>query len=63
MGRKGRKRRFREARDLNRSVDDGLFVESDRTLADLYDDTHFATDGDEDDVTKQPEPPDQTQSE
>jgi len=33
--RKGRARRFREARELKQGFDDGLFSESDRTLADL----------------------------
>jgi hypothetical protein len=35
MARKARKRRFREARELKRGFDDGLFAEGDRTLADL----------------------------
>jgi hypothetical protein len=33
--RKGRARRFREARELKQGFDDGLFSESDRSLADL----------------------------
>jgi len=33
--RKGRARRFREARELKQGFDDGLFHEGDRTLADL----------------------------
>jgi hypothetical protein len=33
--RKGRARRFREARELKQGFDDGLFSESDRTLAEL----------------------------
>jgi hypothetical protein len=33
--RKGRARRFREARELKQGFDDGLFNEGDRTLADL----------------------------
>jgi len=33
--RKGRARRFREARELKQGFDDGLFSESDRTLADM----------------------------
>lgn len=37
MARKSRTRRFREARNLKRTFDDGLFPETDRTLADLYD--------------------------
>ena len=35
MPRKGRARRFREARELKQGFDDGLFHEGDRTLADL----------------------------
>jgi hypothetical protein len=33
--RKGRARRFREARELKQGYDDGLFPEGSRTLADL----------------------------
>jgi hypothetical protein len=36
MARKGRKRRFREARDFKRGFHDDLFTEDDRTLADLH---------------------------
>jgi hypothetical protein len=32
--RKGRARRFREARELKQGFDDGLFSESDKSLAD-----------------------------
>ena len=42
MARKGRARRFREARELKQGFDDGLFSEGERTLADI-------TDADEDD--------------
>jgi hypothetical protein len=35
---KGRARRFREARQLKQGFDDGLFPEGSRTLADLDDD-------------------------
>ena len=35
MPRKGRARRFREARELKQGYDDGLFSEGSRTLADL----------------------------
>ena len=35
MPRKGRARRFREARELKQGYDDGLFREGSRTLADL----------------------------
>ena len=34
MARKGRARRFREARELKQGFDDGLFAEGERTLAD-----------------------------
>jgi hypothetical protein len=36
---KGRARRFREARELKKGFDDGLFKEGSRTLADVEDDT------------------------
>ncbi|HWW45761.1 MAG TPA: hypothetical protein VN180_11875 [Acidimicrobiia bacterium] len=35
MPRKGRARRFREARELKQGFDDGLFSESDRSLAEV----------------------------
>jgi hypothetical protein len=35
MPRKGRARRFREARELKQGYDDGLFQESNRSLADV----------------------------
>ena len=35
MARKGRARRFREARELKQGYDDGLFREGSGTLADL----------------------------
>ena len=35
MARKGRARRFREARELKQGFEDGLFTEGERTLADL----------------------------
>lgn len=39
VARKGRRRRFQEARALKRGFDDGLFAEGDGTLADIdYDD-------------------------
>lgn len=47
MARKGRARRFREARELKQGFDDGLFSEGDRTLADIADDD--ADDWDDDD--------------
>jgi len=36
MARKGRRRRYQEARELKHGFDDGLFAESDETLADSY---------------------------
>lgn len=39
MARKGRARRFREARELKQGFDDGLFSEGERTLADADDDS------------------------
>ena len=39
MARKGRARRFREARELKQGFDDGLFAEGERTLADADTDT------------------------
>ena len=38
MARKGRARRFREARELKQGFDDGLFAEGGGTLADLEND-------------------------
>jgi hypothetical protein len=35
VARKGRARRFREARELKQGFEDGLFTEGERTLADL----------------------------
>lgn len=34
MARRGRRRRYQEARELKQGFDDGLFVEGDGTLAD-----------------------------
>jgi hypothetical protein len=48
VARKGRARRFREARELKQGFDDGLFSEGDRTLADIADDD--ADDWADDDV-------------
>jgi hypothetical protein len=45
--RKGRARRFREARKLKQGFDDGLFQEGSGTLADVSDQD---TDDDDDDV-------------
>jgi hypothetical protein len=49
VARKGRARRFREARELKQGYDDGLFKERDATLADVLDDSVVAVDDDEDD--------------
>ena len=54
MPRKGRARRFREARKLKQGFDDGLFREGSGTLADLEDgvaddDDEFDDDDDWDD--------------
>ena len=57
MPRKGRARRFREARELKQGYDDGLFREGSGTLADLEDDqAPRYLDEDDDDVDKEPEP-------
>jgi hypothetical protein len=48
VARKGRARRFREARELKQGFDDGLFSEGDRTLADISDDD--ADNWDDDDL-------------
>jgi hypothetical protein len=49
VARKGRARRFREAREIKQGYDDGLFKERDATLADVLDDSVVAVDDDEDD--------------
>jgi hypothetical protein len=49
VARKGRARRFREARELKQGYDDGLFKERDATLADVLDDGSVAVDEDDDD--------------
>jgi hypothetical protein len=49
VARKGRARRFREARELKQGFDDGLFAEGDRTLADVSDDSDEWEDDDTDD--------------
>ena len=38
VARKGRARRFREARELKQGFDDGLFSEGEKSLADVSDD-------------------------
>ena len=51
MARKGRARRFREARELKQGFDDGLFSEGERTLADVADVTdEDEAEWDDDDV-------------
>lgn len=49
MPRKGRARRFREARELKQGYDDGLFTETGRSLADVDLDDDSDEDEDEDD--------------
>jgi hypothetical protein len=53
--RKGRARRFREARELKQGYDDGLFREGSGTLADLEDD-QAPRYLDDDDDEPEPEP-------
>ncbi len=48
MARKGRARRFREARELKQGFDDGLFVEGSGTLADVDLDAEDVDDDDDD---------------
>ena len=52
MPRKGRARRFREARELKQGFDDGLFTEGEKSLADLEEDEDQPTwrDADEDEA-------------
>ncbi len=59
MARKGRARRFREARELKQGFDDGLFSEGNKTLADL-DESGEASDewDDEDEADKSWDPDD-----
>ena len=49
MPRKGRARRFREARELKQGYDDGLFKEGSGTLADVSDEEVDIEDDDLDD--------------
>ncbi len=53
MARKGRARRFREARQLKQGYDDGLFAEGSGTLADVTVD-RAERDEDEDDEDDEP---------
>lgn len=50
MPRKGRARRFREARELKQGFDDGLFSETGRSLADVDLDDALADSDDEDEL-------------
>ena len=52
MPRKGRARRFREARELKQGFDDGLFTEGEKSLADLEESEDQPTwrDSDEDEA-------------
>ncbi len=62
MARKGRARRFREARELKQGFDDGMFREGSGTLADVDDDhagiVYLEDDGD-DGAAKEPWDPDE----
>ena len=49
MPRKGRARRFREARELKQGFNDGLFTEGDRSLADVVLDPEADADWDDED--------------
>ncbi len=49
MARKGRARRFREARKLKQGYDDGLFREGSGTLADVNGEEASAVDDDDED--------------
>lgn len=52
MARKGRARRFREARALKQGYDDGLFREGSGSLADVDDDGSSRDDLDDEDDTE-----------
>lgn len=56
MARKGRARRFREARELKQGFDDGLFEEGARTLADVDDDEAGTIHLEDADESKESEP-------
>lgn len=56
MPRKGRARRFREARELKQGFDDGLFREDGRSLADVDDDDAGVVYLDDEDDRDEPEP-------
>ncbi len=61
MARKGRARRFREARELKQGFDDGMFREGGGSLADVDDDEAGIVylEDDEDDTVKEPWDPDE----
>ncbi len=52
MPRKGRARRFREARKLKQGYDDGLFREGSGTLADVSDESDESDDEDDDELRR-----------
>jgi hypothetical protein len=54
--RKGRARRFREARELKQGYDDGLFSDGGKTLADVDDDEAGTVHLAEDEDRGEPEP-------
>ena len=56
MPRKGRARRFREARELKQGFDDGMFREGGGTLADVDDDEAGIVYLEDDDVDTAKEP-------
>jgi hypothetical protein len=61
VARKGRARRFREARELKQGFDDGMFREGGGSLADVDDDEAGIVylEDDEDDTVKEPWDPDE----
>ncbi len=62
MPRKGRARRFREARELKQGFDDGMFRENGQTLADVDDDEAgivYLEDDDDLSGSKEPWDPDE----
>ncbi|MSO38306.1 MAG: hypothetical protein EXQ69_08670 [Acidimicrobiia bacterium] len=61
MARKGRARRFREARELKQGYDDGLFADKGTSLADVSDDEAgiiYLEDDSDDGRDKEPWDPD-----
>jgi hypothetical protein len=62
VARKGRARRFREARELKEGFDDGMFREGGGSLADVDDDEAgiiYLEDDDDGDAVKEPWDPDE----